>query len=410
MSAPSGQLILRRSLRRSLAVVLPDPTETQLLRCLLHSGDDGRRAWQAWCGLVGDPKSAFKGERLGQKSLLPLLHAAVERNALPLDAGVASWLRATYFREQMRGNAYRRVLDTTLSGLGVVGTLPLVLKGCALSDTVYPDRATRHSHGIELLVRDDDFGTVAARLPGLGFSAVRRHHATQRSSTTLSWQHASGLPLEMRARPFDIPHYAASHEAVWQRARPLPGHAALQAASEDALLHVCGNASMSGSRVSLRWACDAYFLLQAHVEFDWPLLLRSVEDARLGLPLSGILRYLREALHAPIPASVITRLDALADATDDTGHEVATMGALVASHARMRRIIANDPDWRSAGLLARRLLVPSAACVREMGWVGRDQSLLAFYLRRPSQYLGARVARLLSRRPRIAWSRVPGWQ
>lgn len=398
------------ALRRSLAVVLPDPVETQLLCCLLHSGDDGRRAWQAWCGLVGDPRSAFKGERLGQKSLLPLLHIAVERNALPLGAEVASWLRATYFREQMRGNAYRRVLDTTLSGLASSGRLPLLLKGCALSDTVYPDRAARHSHGIELLVRDDEFATVSTRLPGLGFSAVRRRHETRRCSTTLSWVHASGLPLEVRTRLFDIPRYATDHEAVWQRARPLPGHAALQAASEDALLHVCGSASMSGSRVSLRWACDAYFLLQAPGAFDWSLFLRSVEDARLGLPLSGILRFLREELRAPIPASVVTRLDALADATDETGHEIATMGALVASHARMRRLIASDTDWRSAWLLTRHLLAPSAACVHEMGWVRPDQSLLAFYLRRPLQYLGVRAARLLSRRPRGAWSRVPGWQ
>ena len=293
---------LRRTLRRSLDVILPSDAETSLLRCLLYTGDEGRRAWSAWCATVGNPMMAFKGERLGQKSLLPLLHAAVERNSLPVEASAASWLRAAYFREQLRGNAYRRILEETVTTLCAAGTVPIVLKGCALSDTVYPDPGTRHSHGIELLVRDDDLEKIIARMPSLGFSAVKRNKARRPGPAMLSWKHSAGLPLEIRTRLFDIPRYAGGVEAVWQRARPLPGHSALQLCPEDALLHVCGNAAMSGSRISLRWACDAQFLLQKHKALDWSLFLRNVEVTRLGLPLSGIFRYLAGALRAPIPA------------------------------------------------------------------------------------------------------------
>jgi hypothetical protein len=160
----------------------------------------------------------------------------------------------------------------------------------------------------------------------------------------------------------------------------------------------------------LRWACDAQFLLQKHVAFDWALFLRNVEVTRLGLPLSGILRYLTGALRAPISAWVIDRLDVLADATDDTGYEVAAMGALVASHSRMRRLIVVGPDWKSRYILARRLLAPSPECIREMGWIAGRQWLPAYYLRRPLEYAGLRIARLVARRPRTALSRPPGSQ
>jgi hypothetical protein len=410
MNGTAPRDALRRTLRRSLGVILPSDAETSLLRCLLLSGDEGRRAWLAWCAIVGNPLTAFRGERLGQKSLLPLLHTAVERNSLTVAAAVASWLRAAYFREQLRGNAYRRILDETVTALGVAGAMPVVLKGCALSDTVYPDPGTRHSHGIELLVRDDDLEKVIASLPRLGFSAVKRNKARRPGPVLLSWRHSAGLPLEIRTRLFDIPRYTAGIKAVWQRARPLPGHAALQLCPEDALLHVCGNAAMSGSRISLRWACDAQFLLQHHAAFDWSTFLYNVEEMRLGLPLNGILRYLAEALQAPIPANVIDRLDVLADTTDDAGYEVAAMGALVASHSRMRRMIIAGPDWRSRYILARRLLAPSPECVREMGWVAGEQWLVAYYLRRPLEYAALRIARLAARRPPPVLSRPTGSQ
>jgi len=408
MSSARPREALRRTLRRSLDVILPSDVETRLLRCLLYSGDDGRRAWLDWRTVVGDPMTAFTGERLGQKSLLPLLHAAAERNVIELEPPVARWLRATYLREQLRGNAYRRILGETVAAVGAMGQMPIVIKGCSLSDTVYPDSGTRHSHGIELLVRESDVGHCIARLPELGYTAVARNRSRRPDQVLLSWKHASGLPLELRTRLFDIPRHAGEIASVWARARPLPGQAALQLVPDDALLQVCGSATMSGSRTSLRWVCDAWFLLQCHrVAFDWRLFVRTAETSRLGLQLSGVLRYFAEALRMPVPPEILGELDALADATDDVGHEVAAMGALVASHARMRRLILAGPGWRTRWILARRLLVPSPDCVREMGWVDGKQWLPAYYVRRPLEYASLRLARLAAR-PQAVLTRLPG--
>jgi hypothetical protein len=87
---------------------------------------------------------------------------------------------------------------------------------------------------------------------------------------------------------------------------------------------------------------------------------------------------------------------------------VAAMGALVASHSRMRRLIVAGPDWQSRYDLVRRLLAPSPECIREMGWIAGRQWLPAYYLRRPLEYAGLRIARLAARRPRAALLRTPG--
>ena len=400
MMGPQSGSDLRQALRVVLGVILPDAAETNLLRAILHDGDDARRAWREWCDAVGSPLDAFKGERLGQKSLLPLLHVSVERNSLDVAAAVASWLRAAYFREELRGNAYRRILDETLAVIahGSDGSPPVVLKGCALSETVYDDPATRHSHGIELLLRDAAVARVVGLLPGAGFAPARRHQLRRRGRFNLYWRHAVGLPLELRSRLFDVARYnRGGIEAAWRRAQPLPGFAALQLGPEDALLHVCGNAVTSGSRISLRWACDAWLLLRRHGGFDWNLFVELVDEARLGLPVSTVMRYLAESLQAPVPARVLDALDALAAGTDLVGHEIAAMGALVGSHSRVRRLILARPGWSARLALLRCFLAPSTACVTEMGWVTQPRQLPLYYLMRPLGYVGRRLARLAAR-------------
>ena len=400
MTEPTPDRDPRRALHLLLGVILPDDTETRLLRALLHDGDSAREAWREWCDAVGGPLDAFKGERLGQKSLLPLLHAAVERNSLIVDDAVASWLRAAYFREELRGNAYRRILGETLAAIapGAGQPPPIVLKGCALSETVYDDPGTRHSHGIELLLRDEEVERIVDLLPGAGFAPARRHQLRRHDRFQLYWQHAAGLPLELRTRLFDIPRYIRGDiHVVWQRAQPLPGFPALQLGPEDALLHVLGNAVTSGSRISLRWVCDAWLLLRRRAEFDWDSFVASVGDAKLGLPVSIVIRYLAEALQAQVPARVRDALDRLAAGTDFVGHEIAAMGALVGSHARVRRLIVTRPDWSTRLALVRCFLAPSTACVAEMGWVTQARQLPLYYLMRPLGYVGRRLARLAVR-------------
>src|SRR5688500_14717597 len=248
-----------RILRSALGVMLPTETETDLLRAILHSGDEGRRAWQQWHRRVENPLTAFDRIHSEQKGLVPLLHLSADRNGVEVDSTFASFLRAAYFREELRGNAYRRILRKTLEALGPSAPAPVVLRGCALSDTVYDVPQARHSHGINLLLHDVDPGRTEDRLRSIGFKPAPARRGPSRSSPfQLSWKHATGLPLELHTKLLDVPYYSAPMGDVWSRVRPLPGWEPVAAmlGPEDTLLHVCGHAANSASRTSLSWACD----------------------------------------------------------------------------------------------------------------------------------------------------------
>jgi hypothetical protein len=322
-----------------------------------------------------------------------LLQLAVIRNAVNLDSAVAGFLRAAYFREELRGNAYRRILRETLTVLAADGPAPVVLGGCALSDTIYDAPEARHSHGINLLLPDGDLSRVAGRLRRIGFKPALREYRSRGTAIPLFWRHTAGLPLDLHTQLFDLPYYAAPLSAVWLRTRPLPGFepVARMLAPEDALLHVCGNAACSATRTSLRWVCDA----------------DTAETMRLGLPLSIVMRYLAEALDAAVPAEILAALDALAANADSVACEIAVLGALGGAHAKMRRIIIAAPDWSARFRLLRCLLVPSRACMRELGYAAGGWQLPYYYLQRPLLY-AAREALRFGMRPAIALSRKLG--
>jgi hypothetical protein len=400
-----------RFLRSALRIILPTETETELLRAILHSGEEGRRAWQDWCRRAGNPLTAFERMHSAQKGLIPLVHLAVIRNAVNIESAVASFLRAAHFREELRGNAYRRILRETLVALGANGPSPVVLRGCALGDTVYDSPDARHSHGINLLLHDADLARGADRLRSIGFKPARGRQGSRGSAVPLSWRHTAGLPLELHTQLFDLPYYAAPMSGVWSRTRPLPGlePVASMLAPEDALLHVCGNSAYSATRTSLRWVCDAWLLIARHSELDWKLFLDDAEAMKLGLPLSIMMRYLAEALDASVPAEILASLDALADGADSVACEIAVLGTLGGAHARMRRMIVTAPDWSARFSLLRCLLAPSPACMREIGYAPESWRLPYYYLQRPLVY-AAREASRFGARPALALSRKFGRQ
>ncbi|MDN5939303.1 MAG: nucleotidyltransferase family protein, partial [Salinisphaera sp.] len=384
-------------LRQALSVLLPTDADTHLLRAILYSGDAGRQAWRHWQHRAGDPLVAFERLPCEQKGLLPMLHRSVARNGVEVEADVASFLRAADFREELRGNAYRRVLRQTARALAVGATPPVILRGCAIADTVYDAPQARHSHGIHLLVHEVDLSRAGDRLAPLGYTPAQKGRGFGAETATRLWTHVCGLPLALHTRLIDVPYYDLPMGFVWARTRPLHGFEAVAAtlAPEDALLHICGNAAESATRHSLRWVCDAWLLITRERALDWTLFLDTAKAARLALPLSLMMRYLAEALEAPVPAEVCARLDALAGNVDDVGHEVAVVAALGGAHARMRRVLATAPDWPARGRLLRCLLMPSPACARALGHGPGIPRLSGYYLARVLRYAARTSAGLL---------------
>jgi hypothetical protein len=396
--APARAEARRRAQREALGVVLPEALERDLLRVALWEGEAGRAAYRHWQQRAGDPVLAFERTHAALKGLVPLLHVAARRNRLAVAPAFATYLRAAYFREELRGNAYCRILDEVLRRFAASGLRPLILKGQALADTVYDDPRSRHSHAIELLVGRPEAAPAAAALQSLGF---QRTGTARTAGPTSSWQHASGLPLELHTRLFGPSLHAVANEALRSRSIPLPraDATAHTLGREHALVHVCASAAMSANRRTLRWACDAWLLVCRSEAIDWPFLLAAVAAARLALPLAVTLRFVAQELAAPVPAEVLRELAAQAARSPDLEHEVALLCALDGAHARMRRTLLATSGWANRLAVLRPLIVPAPAAVRAVAGDVPTRSLPLYYAARPTRYVARRLLRL-----RPAWA------
>ena len=107
--------------RNALHTILPTSVEADLLRAILWEGPDGGEAWVRLREQLGGIASGIDRLAPAQRGLLPLLHLASHRPGLALAARDVTYLSAAYLREELRGNAYRRILGALLDALSAAG-------------------------------------------------------------------------------------------------------------------------------------------------------------------------------------------------------------------------------------------------------------------------------------------------
>ncbi|MGH8545840.1 MAG: nucleotidyltransferase domain-containing protein [Gammaproteobacteria bacterium] len=367
---------------------MPTPEDTLLLRACLNSGKPGKQACEAWLKQHAELQNGLRSD--AAKAFLPLFLLAVQNHGIETDTAVLTVLRTAALREELRTNTYNGICRDVFSTLLDNGIPTIVLAGAALADTVYSDPALRHSHDIDILIPDEEIGRAGSLLPSLGFEAVE---PSQSGLRHWKFRHACGLPLELHSRLFQIPCYSPPLAAVWSRSQSLfiAGVSTRTLAPADNLLYLCGHASYSSSRHSLRWVSDAWFILDRHRELDWDLLLDCASRSHLALPLSVMLGYLAEHLDAPIPATFLKRLDAVASQTDAAGWEAALWGTLPSTRGDLKRLIWATPNWRARVHVIKWLLIPSPHYLRWAEQMRHAWLLPLYYLYRPLRYIGRRA-------------------
>ena len=236
-------------------------------------------------------------------------------------------------------------------------------------------------------------------LAASGFRAERGYGARHHRGMALSWRHERGLPLDLRVTLLGPQLYRIPTPELWARSIALAGghpHARTLC-PEHNLIHACADAVLSPSRITLRWACDAWFLLALHGDtLDWPMIMDTVRAAQLALPLNLAVGFLAHELRAPVPTSVLAQLAADAAAADDLAHEVALLSGLTGAHGRMRAAILAAPGLRARLAVLRPLIAPSPAAMRAID--GPSPSIALRYAARPLGYAWRRLRRQTVRR------------
>jgi Uncharacterised nucleotidyltransferase len=376
------------SLSLALSLVLPTPEQTLLLRTCLLPRDLARRAWEEWRIRYGGAEIGFAGNNPSIRKLRPLLFNAFQQHGLDADNKTRTYLRSAYLKEELRSKIFRQICRAVLQLFQSEDFSAIVLKGTALAETVYGDPVLRHCHDIDILLRDDELSHAANLLTSLGFQRVNPN--TQKRNPHVRMEHESELPVELHSGLFDVPYYNMVSPEIQTRSqtRLIADVPVKILAPSDSLFHVCGHASHSASRQSLRWIADTWFIIDRHPDLDWDLLLDCARRSRLSLPLSVMLGYLAEDLNAPIPSTFLSRLSAAASKSDAVERQLALRGTRAAGQGSLRELFRKTTNWRERVLLFQWLLFPSP---QYLSWVDeiRDAWLLPFhYVYRPIRHLG----------------------
>jgi hypothetical protein len=319
------------------------------------------------------------------------------RNNVKLQPGLATILKSAYLREQLRYTSYRNILSDALATLVPGSVSAIILKGAALAETAYPEPALRHSHDIDLLIEPRSLSSAVSLLVASGLRPLPSRGKRAIQSAVLC--HASGLPLGLYTRLFQIPYYCgasqdgARAEEICRHTSShgfggVEGHILSPAAN---LLQVCGHASYSSSRRSLLWVCDAWFLIHSKPQLDWDVFCDLTARCNLSLPLSVMLSYLARELNAPVPSAVLERIEAAAAHTDSLGREIALVGAHKTANGKLRNLIGKANRWEERIIALKWILFPSARYLRMMQDVRYPRLMPLYYLLRPLRYIARRL-------------------
>jgi hypothetical protein len=325
---------------------------------------------------------------------------ALRRLEIEGDPRLMTVLRTAYLREELRADAYGRVLREVLAALHRSGIRPLVLKGAALSETVYPERCLRHAHDIDLLVEAELVDAAAGALVAAGLVP---DPAFPRSRGR-ALRHRTEVPILLHAQLYRTSFYRTDFEGLRARSRTLriDGLDVITLSPADHLLHALGHASYCPGRSTLLWVLDAWMLLgDEGSPVDGTTFVEETVRSRLELPVALMVAFLRDELGAPVPVGVADELMGIAAEADPLRRDVALYGARQTRGEHPWLEADAAPGWKERLQLLRWRLFPSREYVQ---WAFRPRHpalVPLFYLTRPFTW----AAGTLEWRMRAWWRR-----
>lgn len=374
----------------SLSVILPTPQHTLFLRACLQSGEIARQAWEQWQAQTGGLQPYLTHEVNAAKWLLPLLYWSLRRNEVAIDSEILPLLKNAYVREQLRYEDYLGILTDTLAVLNAGGVRAIVLKGAALGETAYPEPALRHSHDIDLLIEPRDLESGVSLLLSSGLRPLS--HANRKLPHVVLC-HSSGLAIGLFPGLFQVPYYTLvegdREQSIWPYSlgHNFGGAEASILSPAASLWEVLGHDSYSPNRRSLKWVCDAWFLIEDKAGPDWNLFTDLAGRSNLALPLAVMLSYLAQSLKATIPPAVLERLRTMATRTEPLGYEIALAGAHKTANGTLRNMMGKSRGLRERLIILNWVFFPSARYLKMMQDVRHPRLMPLYYLLRPFRNL-----------------------
>ncbi|HNQ02027.1 MAG TPA: nucleotidyltransferase family protein, partial [Syntrophales bacterium] len=288
----------------------PNPLQELFLKACLASGAEAREAWEKWL-----PEADLERLDFGSSKLLPLLYKNLRAEGVehPVMGRLKGAYRATWYRNQMMLNE-ASALAALFSRKGID---VLMLKGAALIHTAYGDVGARAMEDVDLLIptkrAKDVFKLITLEGwtpdPWLPRFMEGSYFAIKHG---FNFRHRTGHLIDLHWHALDECIGPQADDDFWvaSRALDLRGWPARTLCAADHLLHTFAHGVRWNPVAPLRWVADAFWLVRVEGEkMDWQRLVEQARRRNLVLPVKAGLRYLGEAMGAPVPSSVLDDLD-----------------------------------------------------------------------------------------------------
>ena len=282
------------------------PQPELLLHAALGDHDGAILAWEKF--LVD---SGLDGLDEATQALLPLVYRNLSRHGCT--DSLMEQLAVCYRQAKCRNEALFEEMALVIRCFHSAGIPTMLLKGAALSISGYLDRGARPMRVFDVLVPSSAAGRALHLLENQEWrcpdgSPMRITTTQQRYRPAMEIVSPTGHLLNLHWHLLNQSRSARADAGFWQRAWPvsLGEDRMLRLPPTDQLLDVC--AGGIESREPIGWVCDAMLTIRAG-QIDWERLLVLAQQHDAVLPLRDALHYLRNSFQAPIPRSIVWRLE-----------------------------------------------------------------------------------------------------
>jgi hypothetical protein len=254
--------------------------------------------------------------------LAPLLYASLTKSGSRGDvpASPMEQLRIDYVRSDVAHWQVFRELKSLLALFEQERIPTVVLKGCALATTLYPDAALRPMADMDLLVPQADLFRVGSLLIEQGYShgAELGKDYDKQFSYHQVFMRAGSRPalLEVHQHLFKSPYYWQRMPINWFWSRTTTIDMNSQNAQvfdpQAQFVHLSTHLALNHRAERLIWSFDlALFLAYYQTQIDWDQVIAAASRFELILPLQKALASVLELWQVVPPAEVSERLTSM---------------------------------------------------------------------------------------------------
>lgn len=327
------------------------------------------------------------GKRAVHEGVAPLLYISLRgRELVPL--WLERELKQVYELNARRNLRLLYELAQALRALEHEGITTAVLKGAALTESLYDNIALRPMFDLDILIRPEALSSAVSILTELGYSrqmpeVYEGATLDNENEVLLTKRGPLDVVLELHWGLIDSPFYQKKMviDWFWETAVSVQvwGANTRMLGLEALLLHLCAHLALHHRGKGLLWQHDLALMLHAFEDrLNWETVLAKIQMMAMVLPAQHVLKQVACDWHAPIPDAVLHQLSALQPSPAEMRVYSWLSKPVRPVVQRFWSDLISMPDWRSRLRYGVHNLFPSAAYMRQRYNITRPL-LLPFY-------------------------------